>query len=336
MLTREELQRAAAEGGFDTESYEKVSVLVALLEGVRSHPYLGRRLVLKGGPALNLFVLDLPCLSVDIDLNYVGAADRDTMLAERPQVERAIEQVCGRQGVTVKCVPSDHAGGKWRLSYASALGGTRSLELDVNFVLRTPLWPVGFSDCRPVGGIRATRVAVLDVHELAAGKLAALFARSAARDLFDARGLLRRDGLDRAKLRLGFVVYGGANRRDWREVAVSDVTTTPAGVDAQLAPMLREGTRPRREDVGRWTESLSMPPTHFPLRRAALILSRVRSAIISRSNCAKLSRMWSISLPIEDDVSNFCVMETNATFRASKTSISFVKSRSERLSRSSL
>ncbi|MCE9637989.1 MAG: nucleotidyl transferase AbiEii/AbiGii toxin family protein [Planctomycetes bacterium] len=256
MLTREELQRAAADGGFDSESYEKVSLLVALLEGVRSHPYLGPRMVLKGGTALNLFVLDLPRLSVDIDLNYVGAADRATMLAERPLVERAIEQVCGRQGVTVKRVPSDHAGGKWRLSYASALGSTRTLELDVNFVLRTPLWPIGFRDCQPIAGIRAMRVPVLDIHELAAGKLAALFARSAARDLFDARGLLRRGGLDAAKLRLGFVVYGGANRRDWREVEVTDVTTTPADVDAQLVPMLRAGTRPKREDLGRWTEAL--------------------------------------------------------------------------------
>lgn len=256
MLTREELQRAAAEGGFDTESYEKVSVLVALLEGVRSHPYLGPRMVLKGGTALNLFVLDLPRLSVDIDLNYVGVADRETMLAERPHVERAIEQVCGRQGVTVKRVPSDHAGGKWRLSHTSALGGTRTLELDINFVLRTPLWPIEFSDCRPIGGMRATRVPVLDVHELAAGKLAALFARSAARDLFDSQGLLRRGGLDPAKLRLGFVVYGGANRRDWREVAVTDVTTTPLEVDAQLVPMLRERMRPTREDLVRWTDAL--------------------------------------------------------------------------------
>ena len=30
------------------------------------------RLVLKGGTALNLFFFDLPRLSVDIDLNYVG------------------------------------------------------------------------------------------------------------------------------------------------------------------------------------------------------------------------------------------------------------------------
>lgn len=38
----------------------------------------------------------------------------------------------------------------------------------------------------------------------------------ASRDIFDARELLRRDDIDRAKLRLAFVVYGGLNRKDWR------------------------------------------------------------------------------------------------------------------------
>ena len=37
---------------------------------------------------------------------------------------------------------------------------------------------------------------VLDIHELAAGKLAALLARRASRDLFDAHHLLLRGGLD--------------------------------------------------------------------------------------------------------------------------------------------
>ena len=49
---------------------------------------------------------------------------------------------------------------------------------------------------------------------LAAGKLAALCARRASRDLFDARELLRTD-LDPTKLRLAFVVYGRLNRKDW-------------------------------------------------------------------------------------------------------------------------
>lgn len=82
------------------------------MEGLRSHPFLRDRLALKGGTALNLFFFDLPRLSVDIDLNYIGAADRKTMLAERPKVEEAVQAVCSREGMTVTRRPEEHAGGK--------------------------------------------------------------------------------------------------------------------------------------------------------------------------------------------------------------------------------
>lgn len=70
------------------------------------------KLALKGGTALNLFVFDVPRLSVDIDLNYVGAADRENMLAERPKIEQAVHAVFARQGLTVRRMPTEHAGGK--------------------------------------------------------------------------------------------------------------------------------------------------------------------------------------------------------------------------------
>jgi predicted nucleotidyltransferase component of viral defense system len=256
MLSREQLQRAAADGGFQVESYEKVHVLVRLLEAVRTHPFLGPRMALKGGTALNLFVLALPRLSVDIDLNYVGASDRETMLAERPRVEQALQQVAGRMGLTIKRAPTEHAGGKWRLTYATLLGRPGSIEIDVNFMLRTPLWSPVPRDSHPIGGEKASQVLVVEAHELAAGKLAALLARSASRDVFDAREILRRPGLDRAKLRLGFVVYGGLNRVDWREISVERVRTTAADVDSQLVPMLRLDVRPAKADIAAWTETL--------------------------------------------------------------------------------
>ncbi len=256
MLSREQLQRAASESGFQVEMYEKVHVLVRLLNTLRAHPFLGPRVALKGGTALHLFVLNLPRLSVDIDLNYVGAADRKTMLAERPSVEQALKQVCGRMGLTVKRAPSEHAGGKWRLSYTTALGRSGTLEVDVNFMLRTPLWTPTPWDSHPIGGEKASQVLVLDEHELAAGKLAALLARSTSRDLFDARELLRRHHLDRSKLRLGFVVYGGANREDWRSVSVERVHATAQEVDSQLVPMLRDDIRPNKGQVEVWTETL--------------------------------------------------------------------------------
>jgi hypothetical protein len=65
-------------------------------------------------------------------------------------------------------------------------------------------------------------------------------------------------------------------------------------------------------------------------------LSRVRSLISSRSNWAKLSKMFSTSRPIDVDVSKFCVTETKPTPFLSKRSISRAKSSSERERRSTL
>jgi predicted nucleotidyltransferase component of viral defense system len=256
MLTEADLSREAAALGFRAEVLEKVIRLLELLETLRMHPFLEPRIALKGGTALNLFVFDVPRLSVDIDVNYIGAVDRETMRAERPTMDQAIEAVCGRLGIQVKRLPIDHAGGKWRLSYTTATGLPGTLELDVNYLLRTPLWPRAAADSRRVGAFAATGIPMLDVHELAAGKLAALFGRTASRDLFDVRELLRNGGLDREKLRLGFVVYGGINRRDWREVSLDDVQTDPDEVDRLLRPMLRGDMVPERIDLVPWTKQL--------------------------------------------------------------------------------
>lgn len=237
-LSAETLRHEAGTTGFRPEMLEKVLHLLNLLEGFRSHPFLKGRLALKGGTALNLFVFELPRLSVDIDLNYIGAADRATMLAERPQVETAIQAVFAREGFTGRRAPSEHAGGKWVLRYDSALGQGGNLAVDLNFMYRTPLWPVLSIDSRPVGTRQARTIPILDLHELAAGKLAALLARHASRDLFDAHYLLTRRQMDQRSLRLGFVLYGAMNRKDWRTVSADDISFEPRELKNQLLPTL--------------------------------------------------------------------------------------------------
>ena len=111
-------------------------------------------------------------------------------------------------------------------------------------------------DSKPLGPAVAREIAVVDRHELAAGKLAALVARNASRDIFDARELLRRTDLDRDKLRLAFVVYGGLNRKDWRTVRIEDVAAEPAELKRELVPMLRAEVRPKDADVVPWAEAL--------------------------------------------------------------------------------
>ncbi|TVR16170.1 MAG: nucleotidyl transferase AbiEii/AbiGii toxin family protein [Planctomycetota bacterium] len=238
-ISQERLLAEAQATGFRPEILEKVFHLLLLLDGFSRHPFLKGRLALKGGTALNLFLFAVPRLSVDIDLNYIAAADRDTMQEERPRIETAIQAVCSREGLQVNRVPGDHAGGKWRLRYASAQGGGGTLEVDINYMFRVPLWPVEQRDARPIGSFAATAITVLDLHELAAGKLAALLARHASRDLFDAHQLLTSTTLDPAKLRLAFVVYGAMNRVDWRQVSIESIDYEFGELESQLIPVVR-------------------------------------------------------------------------------------------------
>ena len=56
-----------------------------------------------------------------------------------------------------------------------------------------------------------------------------------------------------------------------------------------------------------------MPPTHKPLRLEAAILSRMRSAVTSRSNWAKDKRTFRVNRPIDVVVLNCWVTETKDT-----------------------
>ena len=79
-----------------------------------------------------------------------------------------------------------------------------------------------------------------------------------------------------------------------------------------------------------------MPPIHKPLRLDAAILSRMRSPVTSRSNCANDSSTLSVNRPIEVVVLNCWVTATNDTPLPSKISTILAKSANERVSRSTL
>lgn len=241
-ISPEKLSAESKSTGFRPDMLEKVAYILNLVNAIHSHPFLKDKLILKGGTALNLFVFDVPRLSVDIDLNYVGNVDRDGMLKERPKIEQSVQAVFSREGFMVRRIPEEHAGGNWSLRYQSAAGQMGNLELDINFMFRLPLWNVKMLDSNPVGAWRAKGIPVLDRHELAAGKLSALLSRKQARDLFDCHRIFNINNLDKVRLRTAFVVYGAMNRRDWRTISVDDVYFNPSELIRQLVPMLRIDT----------------------------------------------------------------------------------------------
>ena len=154
------LQRLADETGHQAGTLEKVLRLLDLLQEIARDRVLADRLVLKGGTALNLFHLGLDRLSVDIDLNHVGALDRAAMEAERPAVDAALDRLLASRGYGVRRRPDEHAGGKWLVRCTSALGGNATLELDVNYMARQPLFGMARMESLPLGDMRASDVFV--------------------------------------------------------------------------------------------------------------------------------------------------------------------------------
>lgn len=102
MINRERVERVAKESGFRKDSVEKMMRLCRILRRLDSHPTTEGAWLLKGGTALNLLHLDVPRMSVDIDLNFTGAIDREGMVAARPGFEAALAAVCERDRLTIQ------------------------------------------------------------------------------------------------------------------------------------------------------------------------------------------------------------------------------------------
>lgn len=256
-ITEQELRLIAEEKGYRPEILEKVYRLLDLLETFMAVPFLKERLVLKGGTAINLFCTQqLPRLSLDLDFNYVGSSDRETMLREKPEVERIVLNLCRLQGYESHRNPQAHAGGKMVLTYPSLSGTKGRLELDINYLYRSPLWETQweYSSDWP----KRVGVTVLDIHELAGGKLHALLDRHAARDLFDAHQLMTEWPLDLAKLRIGFTVYAGMRKLSWQEMSTDKILFDVKEIRNKLIPVLKRSIIPgtRLNDIQFWAEQL--------------------------------------------------------------------------------
>ena len=169
--------------GFDPVISGKVMRLLLVLDRINAHPFLQPRLCLHGGTALNLFTLDMPRLSVDIDLNYIGSVERTVMLDERPEVERAIVGVGNELGFHVIPGLAEHSGRSFRLQYQSDRGADQ-VKIDVDYLNRSPLLPPQTKTLKlPTGAV--VSFSVNRNIELFAGKTKALLERVAVRDLYD-------------------------------------------------------------------------------------------------------------------------------------------------------
>ncbi len=227
---------------FNTDNIEKVLRLLEILNEIFAHPVLNKFYALKGGTALNLFYFNIPRLSVDIDLNYQGL-DRSEMLENKKEHEKIFQKLFQEKGYTVKRMPEEHAGGKWRLNYKNIMGQDQNLEVDLAYMLRVPLMPTEIRSSNDFCGFKAQNIRVLNIHELAAGKFCALLSRCKPRDLFDAHLLLHNISWNKQKLRECFTTYAAFNKDDFSQIeALGDMKFDLSQFKAQLIATLPAGS----------------------------------------------------------------------------------------------
>ena len=95
---------------FEPRTVDKVERLLDLLAEMERHSALKGKLALHGGTAINLFMLNVPRLSVDIDVSYIGSLSREDMFADKPHIEEGIEAVVQALGYAVEPHPAGMPG----------------------------------------------------------------------------------------------------------------------------------------------------------------------------------------------------------------------------------
>lgn len=174
---------------------------------------------LKGGTAINLYVRDMPRLSVDIDLTYLPLESRDVTLANIGNALHRIAEAIRRTVPGVR-VQEIRAGGAAHASKLSISTAEATIKIEPNLVLRgTVFSPVErelSEQAEALFELSAT-TNTLAVADLYAGKLCATLDRQHPRDIFDVKILMENEGIT-DEIRTAFIIYLASHDRPMSEL----------------------------------------------------------------------------------------------------------------------
>ncbi|MCH9812989.1 MAG: nucleotidyl transferase AbiEii/AbiGii toxin family protein [Epsilonproteobacteria bacterium] len=183
--------------------YKQVQLLLEVLPFVSEEDCFA----LKGGTAINMFVRDMPRLSVDIDLMYLPIEDRSSSLVH---ISESLERIAAnietkmkgakvyrldqREDSTLSKLQVQKSGVRIKIETSPVMRGT----------VKEPIVNVVSPKVEEIFGFAETRVVHHD--DLYAGKICAALDRQHPRDFFDVRGLLDHEGISDDLLDV-FIVY---------------------------------------------------------------------------------------------------------------------------------
>jgi predicted nucleotidyltransferase component of viral defense system len=196
------------------EAYRKqVALLIKIVPLVAAETAFA----LKGGTAINLFLRDMPRVSVDIDLTYVPVKDRAASLKE---IDGAMKRIAAaiELGVPGAKVNASTPKGEKSITKLIVRAGGAQIKIEVTPVLRGCVYEpeVRSVSARVEEEFGFAEMSVVSFPDLYGGKIVAALDRQHPRDLFDVRDLFAKEGMD--NVRKAFIVYLLSHDRPMAEV----------------------------------------------------------------------------------------------------------------------
>jgi predicted nucleotidyltransferase component of viral defense system len=213
---------------------------VALL--IRTLPFVAGEsaFALKGGTAINLFVRDMPRLSVDIDLTWLPIADRRTSLAA---IDAAMLRIRARieRGIPGAQVNVSRSADEKIVTKLIVRADDVQIKIEVTPVLRGTVYAPRLISVVPAveDAFGFAEIQVVSFSDLYAGKIVAALDRQHPRDLFDVRDLLANEGID-DELRRAFLVYLASHPRPMAEVLAPNCKPLDHDFEHSFAGMTHE------------------------------------------------------------------------------------------------
>lgn len=173
---------------------------------------------LKGGTAINLFVRNMPRLSVDLDLTYLPVADREESLTE---IDAALKRIAHAiaAGIPGSSVERSAPKGEKRITKLIVRTDDAQIKIEVTPVLRGCVYEPATRSvtARVEDAFGFAEMQVVSFADLYGGKIVAALDRQHPRDLFDVRDLLANEGIN-DELHRAFIVYLVSTNRPFSEL----------------------------------------------------------------------------------------------------------------------
>lgn len=186
---------------FDSIYKAQVDLLIKILPIIDEEKVFA----LKGGTAINLFLRDLPRLSVDIDLTYLPFNDRKTALQT---ITSSLRKIGNRIQQTIPHGSVNEVAQKdGTVTKLSVQFGEAQIKIEVNTIMRGHLFePERYVLSPAVQDLfeQFAEITVVSKAELFGGKICAALDRQHPRDLFDVHYLLQNEGLTE-EIKYGFI-----------------------------------------------------------------------------------------------------------------------------------